>query len=104
MSPYIDREGHTLISYLALFRAGKIGPLRYAGGHVPIVTCQSCDRSRPDDGTPCKICGAYQHRPHPPGTALGAPATIGVAGKSRRPHKQPGKIKIINPRRKKHHG
>lgn len=61
MSPFITKDRHTLSSYLASYRAGKIGPLRYADSHVPVVPCRHCGQSRPDDGTPCKVCGAYKH-------------------------------------------
>lgn len=104
-NPYIDSEGHSLAGRLALYRAGKVGPLEYAEDRVPIVACRHCSQSRPDDGTACNYCGVYQRRHDNP--AVGnypptPPASLGtlVAGYGRS-RNQPGKA--INPRRKKKH-
>lgn len=56
----IDGE-HTLAEYLSLYRQGEVGPLRYKSRWVPVRPCRGCGLSRPNDGTPCTFCGAYQH-------------------------------------------
>lgn len=104
-SPFIDEERHTLASYLALYRAGKIGPLQYADARVPVVPCRYCGRSRPDDGAACQFCGAYKRRtcPYPSASdtssPIAPPETVGMSGK--RTHNKPRKA--INPRRCKKH-
>jgi hypothetical protein len=96
-SPFIGKSRHTLTSYLALFRAGKIGPLKYADALVPIVPCRCCGEHRPDDGTACKSCGVYKHCYNH--LAAGPTTVVTVATKLRRPRNH----KKINPRRKKKH-
>jgi len=51
----------TMWEYLSLYRRGRLEPLRYKSRWVPVRPCRQCGLSRPEDGTPCASCGAYQH-------------------------------------------
>lgn len=49
--------------HLKLYREGKAGPLFQADSdfQVPVEPCRRCSVPRPDDGSRCPFCGAYQH-------------------------------------------
>lgn len=100
-TPYIDQDGHTLTTYVRLYREGKIGPLRYASDRIPVVPCRNCKRSRSDDGTRCGFCGAYQRCTFEVMATSPAPEERRV---QQLPEEWPHKVinKVINPRRKHH--
>jgi hypothetical protein len=108
-APYIDDQGHTMTDRIKLYRAGKIGPLRYADDTVPVVVCRNCMQSRPDDGTPCRFCGAYQRCTYSPvedSHTMAARIADSLAFlppllKSLRPRKPSKATKPTNPRRRK---
>lgn len=89
----VGSRRNTLYEHLKLYRAGEVGPITYA--HVPVEPCRKCQEPRPDDGTPCKFCGVYQHRLYqPPGERLTPPVTVSVIHSPK-----PKSVKLINPRR-----
>ncbi len=101
---YVDHQRHTLPEYLGLYRAGKVGPLQYASPQVPVVACAHCSAWRPDDGTRCSFCGAYQRCALEPLTAVLSRRSSTERDAAEWPGRRarPG-AKSVNPRRKKHH-
>ena len=95
---FIDGK-HTMAGYLCLYRQGKARPLRYEFNGVPIVCCRRCGDLRPDDGTPCTSCGAYQHC-----TPITLDADSRIAEAQRSAAARLAGQKPINPRRRTCHG
>ena len=93
--------------HIRLARQGRAKPLLESECQVPVVCCRGCRTPRPDDGTRCQSCGAYQHcilnaLPFPMVVCTSSVAKSAKKRKSKRKGKQPKQspAKPVNPRRR----